>query len=183
MRPMEQYKIALKNDKVGKYRSIAKFCLFLNVAVFVYLLFYDEYRIAVSIDLLLILLYFMARRYKVKKDRKGYWLNEWVFFLLAFCWLGIENYWLEAINLIMGVLFFLAVKNMEFVFKKSGVEKLNFPKKLYEWELFENVILKDDILTLDFKNNKILQAEIDPVTDVDEVKFNAFVGSKLEQEG
>ena len=177
---MQQYKIALKNNKVGKYRSIAKFCLFLNVAVFIYLLFYDNYRIAVSIGLLLILIYFLARRYKVKKERSGYWLNEWMFFLLAFCWLGTHNYWLVAICFIMGLLFFLAVKNMEFVFKKNGVEKLNFPKKLFEWGLFENVILKDDILTLDFKNNRILQAEIDPVTDVDETEFNSFVSSQVE---
>ena len=180
MRQMEKYKIALKNEKLKQYRGIALISLFLNVAVFFYLLLYEEYRIPVSIGLLLILIFILARRHKIKKLRKGHWLNEWLFFLIAFCWLGTENYWLVAISVTMGLLFFLAMKNMEFVFQKKGVEKLNFPRKLFEWDLFDNVLLKDDILTLDFKSNRIMQAEIDPVTDVDETKFNAFVGSQVE---
>ena len=180
MRQMEKYKIALKNEKIDQYRGIAYVALFINVAVFIYLLLYEEYRIPVSIGLLLILIYFLARRYKIKKARKGHWLDEWLFFLIAFCWLGTENYWLVAMSFIMGFLFFLAMKNMEFVFQKKGVEKLNFPRKLFEWELFDNVILKDDILTLDFKNNRILQAEVAAGNDVDEAAFNSFVDSQVE---
>ena len=177
---MEQYKITLKNNKLVQYRGIALLSLFLNVLVFIYLLFYDQYRIPSAIGLLLLLLYFLGRKYKVKKARKGYWLNEWLFFLIAFCWLGTRNYWLVVISFIMGLLFYLALKNMEFIFKKKGVEKLNFPKKLFAWQLFDNVILKDDILTLDFKNNRILQAEVEPGNDVDEAAFNSFVDSQVE---
>ena len=38
---------------------------------------------------------------------------------------------------------------------------IGFPGKKYQWDQFSNVVLKDNILTLDFKNNKLLQAEIE----------------------
>ena len=43
----------------------------------------------------------------------------------------------------------------------------------YQWSEFNNIILKDNLLTLDFKNNKLLQLSISEST-VDEYSFNTF---------
>jgi hypothetical protein len=55
---------------------------------------------------------------------------------------------------------------------------MRFPPKKYQWSLFSNVILKDNILTLDFKNNKLIQAEIE-TKDVNEEAFNTFAKGQV----
>lgn len=56
-----------------------------------------------------------------------------------------------------------------------------FFRKKHTWEEFSNVILRDNLLTLDFKNNRILQREILPTrSDIDEKEFNAFCREQLQ---
>ncbi len=56
--------------------------------------------------------------------------------------------------------------------------KKTFVSKIYQWDNFNNVVLKDNLLTLDFKNNRVLQLEIlDGNTS--EKEFNSFCASKL----
>ena len=52
---------------------------------------------------------------------------------------------------------------------------------VYEWEQFGNIILKDNLLTLDFKNNKVLQLEVDQKVTIDEKTFNDFCAGKIIQ--
>ena len=47
--------------------------------------------------------------------------------------------------------------------------------KSYNWSEFSNVILKDELLTLDFKNNRLIQLVVDVnFTPVNEIEFNEF---------
>ncbi len=59
------------------------------------------------------------------------------------------------------------------------VVKKTFSNKKYPWQDFSNIVLKDNLLTLDFKNNKVVQLEIEE-SGVDEEEFNAFCREKLE---
>ena len=55
------------------------------------------------------------------------------------------------------------------IFKKM------FTNPVHAWDEFNNIILKDNLLTLDFKNNKLLQLTIiENETMVDEGSFNHF---------
>ena len=40
--------------------------------------------------------------------------------------------------------------------------------KIYPWSQFNNIILKDNLLTLDFKNNQLLQLEPDSTASINE---------------
>ncbi len=54
-----------------------------------------------------------------------------------------------------------------------------FNKPVHYWTEFNNIILKDEVLTLDFKNNKLLQLNvIEAYKEFDEQNFNTFC-SKL----
>jgi hypothetical protein len=54
--------------------------------------------------------------------------------------------------------------------------------KGYNWEEFSNVILKDNLLTIDFANNNILQLEIDESGEViNEAELNTFCKACLHQ--
>jgi hypothetical protein len=55
---------------------------------------------------------------------------------------------------------------------------IGFPGKKYQWNQFSNIVLKDNILTLDFKNNKLLQAEITTI-NINEDAFNTFAKEQL----
>ena len=55
-----------------------------------------------------------------------------------------------------------------------------FSERLIGWNQLNNVILRDDLLTLDFKNNKILQLEVlDETGLVTAEEMNAFFKSRL----
>lgn len=55
-----------------------------------------------------------------------------------------------------------------------------FSERLIAWNQLNNVILRDDLLTLDFKNNKILQLEVlDETGVVTAEEMNKFFKSRL----
>ena len=62
--------------------------------------------------------------------------------------------------------------------RKIEIEKINIPGKKYTWDQFSNVVIKDNILTLDFKNNKLLQGEIE-TANINEDAFNTFAKQQL----
>lgn len=85
------------------------------------------------------------------------------------------------------VLYAAAIK---FLYKQPVVkisqEGLELKKMIgsnhYEWSSFANVILKDNLLTLDFKNNKLLQLDIAENEQViNEETFNSFSRECLRQ--
>jgi len=48
------------------------------------------------------------------------------------------------------------------------------------WNQLNNVILRNDLLTVDFKNNKILQLEVlDNIPGIKEDEINGFCRSRL----
>ncbi len=57
----------------------------------------------------------------------------------------------------------------------------SFPSKHYQWQDVNNIVLKDNMLTVDFKNNKILQKETESdVSRETEIEFNAFCSERLQ---
>lgn len=124
--------------------------------------------------LVILFVYVLIQWNYVRKKKQQHFFNEFLFFILAFCWLGAEVYLLVAVCMVMGILYFLSLQKIEFIFNNEGVSKMNFPKREYEWSEFSNVILKDNLLTLDYNNNKIIQAELAPLQNIDEQKFNLF---------
>ena len=52
-------------------------------------------------------------------------------------------------------------------------------QRIVEWNELSNVIKRDDLLTLDFKNNKLMQVQILDADDVSEDEFNQFCRQQL----
>jgi len=177
-----QFDIILKNDKIKSYRTIAQIILLLNLVVFIFMLFYDEYRYEAASAILLIGIYIFMRLYFIKKYNQGNYLDQVLLFVLAGCWFGLQNYIMVAALVILGIFYHLALQKLQFVFTPEKVFKLNFPGKEFEWDVFNNVILKDNILTLDFKNNRLIQAEIEEPEKIDQQDFNDFAQSKINKE-
>lgn len=79
-----------------------------------------------------------------------------------------------AILMLYGLLVKKIYKNQLVTVNTKGIsitKMLGNP--IHEWSEFNNIILKDSLLTLDFKNNKLLQLNIRE-NNVDENCFNIF---------
>ncbi len=72
------------------------------------------------------------------------------------------------------VKFLIRKPAIEFTNKGIRIKKLLI-SPAYQWNEFSNIILKDNLLTLDFKNNRLIQVNVDdPKSPVDEIAFNEF---------
>ena len=68
----------------------------------------------------------------------------------------------------------------EWSFSKENVVHHVFPRKVYEWVEIDNVMIRDNLFTMDFMNNKIIQKELDtPVDKSLEEEFNAYCKEQL----
>lgn len=173
------YSILLKNYKIKSYRIIAFLIVFFNLAVFVFLLFSDKYFYDAAASLFLVAIYCLYRFYIAKRNKSGFYMDVVSFFILAGCWVAFKNYPVVIGCVVMGILYYLSLQKLLFVFNSNSIKKINFPSAEYSWSQFSNVILRDNILTLDFNNNKLIQWEIENDKDIKEVEFNKFAQQQL----
>jgi hypothetical protein len=90
--------------------------------------------------------------------------------------------WAVAIITAVQVYLFIEMrKATRFTFNDDAIIlKGPFLNKKYLWALLNNVILKDDVLTLDFKSNKIIQEEVDAEkSKMDQLAFNSYCHKQL----
>lgn len=88
-------------------------------------------------------------------------------------------------NLFLGLLYVIAgisekflSANVEIGFSDTEIIKKGFLSTTYRWNELNNIIIKDDLLTMDFKNNTLFQAytddEEDEEYDVEDEEFNDY---------
>lgn len=88
--------------------------------------------------------------------------------------------WLSVPIIILSLVEKFSKANLEIGFDTNSVVINSLFKKRYAWTDFSNIILKDNVLTLDFQNNKVIQQEtIDEPGDADEDEFNEWCREKL----
>lgn len=175
--PMQQFEIILKNDKIKSYKFIALLLVSLNIVVFTYLVIAGIHFYEASGALLLSGLYLIYLRYAAKKNRRAFFINEITFFILSVCWLVLQSYLIAIACATLGILYNLSLQKIQFLFNDNFVKKINFPQREFQWEMFSNIVLKDNILTVDFRNNKLIQVEIE--NNINEIQFNEFAQQQL----
>ena len=68
----------------------------------------------------------------------------------------------------------------ELAFDPAGIVINTFPKKHFHWNSVQNVIIKDDVITIDFKSNKLIQKDInEPVSMNITNEFNEFCAQQI----
>ncbi len=174
----EHYVIVLQNEKTGSYSKLGYALVIMNVITFIlFLVLKDAFYTGLA-GIAATIVYFLLKRIQVKKHPAVSMLDETIFFLLAAVWLW-QSIIMGILVLITGILFKIALQKFRFIFTDDGVYKDFYPKKKYEWNVFQSVILKAGILTLDFKSNKLLQALIEKSDTINEAEFNDFADKKL----
>jgi hypothetical protein len=99
----------------------------------------------------------------------------------ALVWMKMPYFqWLLIVFAILAVLEYQAKLSPEIGFSPDLVVFNRLFRKKYSWSEIDNVVLKDGMLTIDFKNNKLFQKEIDSgENEASEMEFNLWVRDKL----
>ncbi|HWK07215.1 MAG TPA: hypothetical protein VNS58_26470 [Puia sp.] len=112
--------------------------------------------------------------------RYRYWL-----LLAGLGWLGMSFLpWLGILFFFQSFLEHQVKRPLEIGFSSDRVVINTLFKRSYAWTDFNNVVLKDGLLTLDFKNNRLIQKEIldsADEDDADEDEFNAYCQARLQE--
>ena len=172
-----QFDITFKNEKERTYLLIAFFLVVLHALFFIYLLFDENWWKKGVTGLVIIVLYSLYRLLIIKTSNQRFIYGEGIFFLFLMFLSSAEWWWLSGLEMIVSTLCFALLQKRSIYFNSYIIEHKTRPYKRYKWSDLSNVVLKDNIITLDFKNNKFLQEEIN--TSVDENLFNAFAKEHL----
>ncbi|MEO6314119.1 MAG: hypothetical protein ABIU63_06385 [Chitinophagaceae bacterium] len=102
-------------------------------------------------------------------------------FIAAIGWVTMDYLsWLFIPFALLGMVERTAKKPLEIGFTDTEIAINTLLRRRYKWSDINNVILKDDLLTLDFKNNRLLQREtIDEEGDAETDAFNAYCQDQL----
>ena len=114
---------------------------------------------------------------KKKEMRFRYWL-----FAAGICWIGMPFLqWMIVPFFGLALLEAQAKYPLEIGFHSGGIVLNSLFKKKWPWSSFDTIILKDGLLTLDFKDNTLIQKEIldDDEPDAPEDEFNDYCHGKL----
>lgn len=162
-----EYEVIFKNEKIKSYRLLTLFIVAMNTSYFLYLLLDPSTRHFAEIALGTLAVYVLYRWMKTRKQKVAFYFDEWVFFALMLLW--IDNYVFAILNLVFMLQYTVATQPTSYKFTEE-IKQKNFPWKKYQWSDFSNIVLKDNILTMDLKNNKVIQGEV--LTEINEKEFN-----------
>lgn len=90
-------------------------------------------------------------------------------------WVAIGYWWIAILVTIMIMLYRISQMELIVLVSSEMIRYPSFPVKKIDWAELNNLVLKDGLLTIDLKNNKIIQQMVDAEkTSVDEKEFNEF---------
>jgi len=182
---MQQFTFILKDNTQKAFNSFFWFLYFLHLIAASVIIIntgnqqQKNFAIATftAFVFLTVLFYLLKNKFKLHTYQAA------MFVVMAFFW-PLQSAWLPAVVVIAVIAFsYLVVKKKSTAVFATGniiVSKSLF-KKQYSWAEVENVVLKDHLLSIDLKNNHLIQVEITPESyGIDESLFNQCCLRQLE---
>ncbi len=104
--------------------------------------------------------------------------------LVCVAWLAIGYWFIGIAQLLLTVFAKYVTEQKQVIFNTNSVVTKTMFGKTHQWNDLQNVVLKDGLLTIDFRNNQLLQVLIDPAINTnEELEFNHFCKSCLVNNG
>ncbi len=178
---MKAYELVMQNHKLKTYQKISWLVVAMNFFAFIYI----TYQLINTVEFrwpllgaLLIAVFVIIVQVKIRKDPGTQTQFLFPFFVIMFTWMQLNNYWFVLAILLIVVFENMSKKKLVVSIDEEKIIYPSFPKKEFHWQEIKNLLLKDDLLTIDFKTNKLIQALV-VETDVDEEQFNEFCRERL----
>lgn len=181
-----KYSFVLKDNNQKAYNLFTWFLFFLHIAAAMFALNTDDNKVKLTVYILLgFYLLLSTAYYFYRQHPKALETFSLVMALLY------ANFWFQQVG-ILAVLAFAAVfitvtvvkgKSTAVLVSAEGVQLTRvFKTVVFPWTEMENVMLKDNVITIDFKTNRIIQVEVvESNRMVDEIEFNLFCRQYLIQ--
>ncbi len=176
-----EYVIEFKNPAL-KYADIISLLLcLLTIIPFTYFLFFAPGVIETYILTLAVIILQLVYNYYKKK--KGKSINHNYAFAICFiAWITIPYK-----SYLLGMLYLIAMitENQAKVTPGAGIDSEgvtinSLPQRKFKWQNLSNVIIKDNLLTIDRKNNRIIQKETESdIPSQLQEEFNKYCKHRL----
>ncbi len=184
------YAFLVRDKKYQAYKRIASFLFLINAVFFAFLAYTatdDLRRLSLPVIALVLLVYAIYHWKKKPRKEKSYFL---AYALIAATWILATDFpFLAVAYLLLAWLQYRLENDLRFTFSETGVTVDRLFRSNYEWSVFHNIVLKDGLLTLDFRDNRIIQVEPDwehfrQASDIKEYaaterEFNDFCKAQL----
>ena len=173
---MKTFAIEIPNERLKTYKKVTFIILTLNFLGFGYLftrITGNSTFIAVAALIFNAIpwLYFLLNKKHIKSP-----VIEFVLIISGIFWVYFGNILMGIMLLLIAVMSFFTNKKTIVTVNDDGVTYPSFPAKKYLWPEITQIMCKDDILTIDLKDNKLLQLNIDKsfAEGFDANAFNKF---------
>lgn len=181
---MQQFEVILKNEKTKQYNWFAIFLIVINGVGICLFLLKENYQkltenpmgfpVIISSACLIISILIFPR------FKKGDYPIYFISVAIISYWVILKQWWIAIAMLFMLLLYYVSKKKLKVIIDSSDILYPSFPVKKFKWNKLNNIILKDGLLTIDLKSNKIIQQFIDEKNKaVDENEFNDFCRQQL----
>lgn len=173
--------VALKRENGRRTDFVSFFLLFFSVLAFILVQVHSfQFSYFFSIAALILITGMLQNIFSARKGKEMVFRN-WLLAAGLF-WIGMPFFqWMILLFIFFAVFESQAKYPLEIGFNNDEIVLNTFFKKKIYWNALNAVILKDGILTLDFRNNKLFQKEVleDEEPDADEDEFNEYCRERL----
>lgn len=179
-----EYVVTLRNERAKYINALSLLISVISAMFFLFQQFRQErqnwYPYLYLISALLIIAGLTWNWYiSLKKIRPVYYSK--ILLVAAVTWIAMPFLpWIGLLLVLLSLLEKPARLPLEIGFNNDRVVFNTIIRRKFYWNQFNNVVLKDGMLTLDFKNNNLFQKlTIDEDGDADEEEFNEFCRKHL----
>jgi len=176
------YSIVIANERYKTTKWIKFFFILLNAFAIIYVsLATDQPKrmIFAILAIIVVIGSLLSRKYIISKFIAT--SSSVAYIWLCLGWMNLEMYWMLVAVIIFGIINSMLKERYEIKFFDHRITINTFPVKEIKWFELNNAMQKDGLLTIDFRNDKLIQSPIiNMESDVDdEEKFNNYCQQQL----
>jgi hypothetical protein len=176
---MPKFVIILKNEKLNSYTFLGWLTIALNFFAFIYvgIRSYEGILALPFYAAGLLSVIFLFKMISSREDVESDTLSL-SFSVAIIAWIVLQFYWIAVAIFILFLFEDISRRKLTVIVYDDRIVYPSFPKRVIEWKDINNVVLRDNLLTIDLKNNKIFQNEI--LSPASEMEFNSYCEAKIQ---
>ena len=178
------YQLELAQPNYKSYKIITLFMAFLNAVSFIFYFLNAESSFlnmvsATGIIASVVLFYIVFIKLAVWK--KGYKVVALILILMAICWAFAGNFYFFFLFILLSLFSYISLQPTVILVNDEGIKYPSFPAKFYQWYQINQVLIKDDVLSIDLMDNKFLQFLLpaESVSIIITEDFNSFCKKQI----
>lgn len=182
---IENFSFTLKNNKAKLLKRVTWIWSFILLIILSILTFskkvdYSNYnKVLIFLPLWIVVIVKLYFEFIKKDFFKGIQISLYLLSII-FIFQNLGVFFALCFALFFAFIYWFSYQNTLITFSKENIIlRTGYIKRQIDWSNLNNVVLKDNILTLDFKNDKLIQEEVDGEV-ANEASFNLFSQNKLQ---